>query len=167
MLNVDLRRLPKRIFTMAVCVLGATTSWAASQDQRLARLAEEVADKGWVAYSARSENGTWDLLVSQPDGSDRRNITHTSDLEEAGPRWSPDGTRLLYRAMPAGTTVHHDRWGFQGRQCRRTVTTWPPTQTRAGIGRGAAPRSIAFTLITCRSPSPRDTTCASVSDGVT
>ena len=42
-----------------------------------AELAEEVREKGWIVYSARSENGTWDLFLARPDGSQKRNITET------------------------------------------------------------------------------------------
>lgn len=77
-------------------------------------LAKEVADKGWLVYGARSENGTWDLFLSRPDGSQRRNITSTPDAEEAAPRFSPDGSKLLYRRLKRGAEINHDKWGFQG-----------------------------------------------------
>jgi len=77
-------------------------------------LAKEVADRGWLVYGARGDNGTWDLFLSRPDGSQRRNITNSPDAEEAAPRFSPDGTRLLYRRMNRGAEINHDKWGFQG-----------------------------------------------------
>jgi len=80
-----------------------------------AELAAEVADKGWIAYGARSENESWDLFLSRPDGSDRRNITNTPDFEEGAPRFFLDGSRMLYRRMPRGAVINHDGWGgFQG-----------------------------------------------------
>ena len=85
-----------------------------AQETGVAELAREVADKGWIAYSARSENGTWDLFVSRPNGSERRNMTNTSDLEEAAPRFSHDGTRMLYRRLPKGESIDHNLWGFRG-----------------------------------------------------
>ncbi len=77
-------------------------------------LAAEVAGQGRIVYCARAENGTWDLFVSRPDGSQRKNVTNTKDFEEAAPRWSPDGRRLLYRRIEAGAVIDHDKWGFQG-----------------------------------------------------
>lgn len=77
-------------------------------------LAEEVRDKGWIAFSARAENGTWDLYLMRPDGSDVKNITNTPDFEEAAPRFSPAGDRLLYRKLAKGAKIDHDKWGFQG-----------------------------------------------------
>ena len=63
---------------------------AAAPDARVDALKTEVAARGWIVYGARSDNGTWDLFLSRPDGSARRNITNTPDFEEAAPRFSPD-----------------------------------------------------------------------------
>jgi len=93
----------------------AVAAEEANRDERTAALAKEVGRKGWIVYGARSANGTWDLFLSRPDGSQRRNLTPTPDFEEGAPRFSPDGQRMLYRRTPKGTTISHDRWGFQGR----------------------------------------------------
>lgn len=86
-----------------------------TQDQRVASLAEELHNKGWIVYSSRSGNGSWDLFLSRPDGSQRKNITNTKDYEEAAPGFSPDSKKMLYRRLEKGTTINHDKWGFQGR----------------------------------------------------
>ncbi len=85
-----------------------------AQNERVAQLAKEVNNKGWIVYAARGENGTWDLFLMRPDGSRRRNVTNTPDYEEGGPRFSSDGKQLLYRRFAKGTVIHHDLWGFQG-----------------------------------------------------
>jgi Tol biopolymer transport system component len=96
-------------------LLTASAVVAAPADDRITQLAKEVGGKGWIVYASRSrESGTWDLFVMRPDGSGRRNITNTSDSEEGGPRFSPDGKRLLYRRFAKGSTIDHDLWGFQG-----------------------------------------------------
>lgn len=101
---------------LATAVLfAALASGQASREQQVADLAKEVAAKGWIAYVARGDNGTWDIFVMRPDGSQKRNITNTPDSEEAAPRFSPDGTRMLYRQLAKGSTIDHDRWGFQGK----------------------------------------------------
>jgi len=87
---------------------------ASTQDQRVVPLAEALRYKGWIVYCSRSGNGSWDLFLSRPDGSQRKNITHTKDYEEAGPRFSPDGKKMLYRRIKAGSVISHDKWGFQG-----------------------------------------------------
>ncbi len=83
-------------------------------DPRIADLAKEVHDKGWIVYGARSPQGDWDLFIMRPDGSDVRNLTNTPDFSEAAPRFSPDGKKLLYRRLPKKATIDHDNWGFQG-----------------------------------------------------
>ena len=111
------------ISTLPVCV-----AFAASGTQ-VAPLAQEVAQKGWIVYAARSaKNRTWDLFVMRPDGTHRRNITNTPDREEGGPRFSPDGKRLLYRNFPKGTVIHHDLWGFQGKLVIAAANGTNPTE---------------------------------------
>ena len=83
-------------------------------DPRVDALANEVRDKGWIIYSARTENGDWDLYMSRPDGSRRLNLTNSPDRHEMGARFSPDGKKLLYRRLAVGSTFHHLNWGLQG-----------------------------------------------------
>ena len=92
-----------------------TTTSQGAEDARVSLLAKEVGEKGWIAYSARSENGSWDLFLSRPDGSQCRNLTNTKDFEEAAPRFSLDGKKMLFRRLEKGAVIDHDRWGFQGR----------------------------------------------------
>ena len=40
-------------------------------DESASRLAGEVRTRGWIVYSARSEQGDWDLFACRPDGSGR------------------------------------------------------------------------------------------------
>lgn len=96
----------------AACLFGAGAGAADGGDVR--KLAEEVRDKGWLVYCARGGNGTWDLFASRPDGSAARNLTNTPDWEEAGPSFSNDGKKLLYRRLRKGAVIDHDLWGFQG-----------------------------------------------------
>jgi len=44
--------------------------------------------------------------VMRPDGSGRRALTDTPEFNEAGPRFSPDGKRLLYYRLPKGEAVN-------------------------------------------------------------
>ena len=109
----------KRILLVMIFVVSgfggfATAGVKATQDKRVSQLAMEVRDKGWIVYSARSQNGTWDLFLSRPDGSQRRNITNSPGFEDGAPRFSPDSKKLLYRRCQKGTVLNHDLWGFQG-----------------------------------------------------
>ena len=50
----------------------------------------------------------------RPDGSDIRNLTNTPEINEGLPRFSPDGTRILYRRIPIGERFDNNRHGMQG-----------------------------------------------------
>ena len=116
MLLRSLEMVTKQALWLLALVIGLllTCTVVAAQDDKVAQLAKEVSGKGWIVYASRGENGTWDLFLMRPDGSQRRNITNTPDYEEGGPRFSPDGKKLLYRRFAKGTVIHHDLWGFQG-----------------------------------------------------
>ncbi len=75
-------------------------------------LAKEVASKGWIVYSAKTEKGDWDLFLMRPDGSKRRNLTNTPETSEAAARFSPDGKKLLYYRMPKGETLDNNKYGL-------------------------------------------------------
>jgi len=110
------RRYFLTLFLMMAGWILPLVSWGQTRgEEELSRLREEVRGRGWIAYSARSDNGTWDVFLSRPDGSQRRNLTNTPDLEEAAPRFSPTGDQLLYRCLVKGTTINHDQYGVQGR----------------------------------------------------
>jgi len=110
----------KTIVFVAVFLLGillplAMVAQEQARDPRVGQLAREVAEKGWIAYSAKTKNGTWDVILSRPDGSNVRNLSNTPDFDEAAPRFSPDGKKMLYRRSKKGSQIDHDNWGFQGR----------------------------------------------------
>jgi Tol biopolymer transport system component len=75
-------------------------------------LAREVADKGWIVYSARTDRGDWDLFLMRPDGSIRRQVTQTAEYNEAAAKFSPDGTRILYYRMPKAEPLDNNRYGL-------------------------------------------------------
>ena len=50
----------------------------------------------------------------RPDGSHKRNITNTPNINEIGARLSPDGLKLLYRRVAPGVKIRHDAWGSLG-----------------------------------------------------
>jgi Tol biopolymer transport system component len=85
-----------------------------SPDPRSAALALEVRQKGWIVYGSRSTRGDWDLCLMRPDGSDIRDLTNTPDWNEGLPRFSPDGTFILYRRIPVGEQFDNNRHGIQG-----------------------------------------------------
>lgn len=74
-------------------------------------LAHELHHRGWLVFSARSDAGDWDLFVMRPDGTDRRPLTATREFNEAGGRFAPDGSRLLYYRLPAADAVDNNTYG--------------------------------------------------------
>lgn len=77
-------------------------------------LAKEVRGMGWIAFGARTGTGDWDLFVMRPDGAGPRNFTNTPDNNEASPRFSPDGRKVLYRRLAKGKQIDGNRYGMQG-----------------------------------------------------
>jgi Tol biopolymer transport system component len=86
----------------------------ASRNRSERALAAEVQGLGWIIYSARSEQGDWDLFACRPDGSEQRNLTRTPETNEAAPQFSRDGRRLLYRRLPLAESIDGNRYGAQG-----------------------------------------------------
>ncbi len=106
-----------RLFPMLGLLIGLILPvwcYAESSEAPEATLAKEIASKGWIAYSARAENGNWDIFLARPDGTQSRNITNTPDREDAAPLFSWDGKKVLYRSLAKGTEINHDKWGFDG-----------------------------------------------------
>jgi Tol biopolymer transport system component len=99
---------------IACTALLFATALAAADAAKIALLRREVAAKGWIVYSAKTDKGDWDLFLMRPDGSHRRNITNTPQFHEIGGRFSPDGKKILYRRIPPDVRVHHDWWGRAG-----------------------------------------------------
>lgn len=87
----------------------------AAPSPEVGRLAAEVRPLGWVAFSARSPRGDWDIYAMRPDGTDVRNLTNAPETEDFYPLFSRDGRQLLYRAMTRGQTVSGNDYGRQGR----------------------------------------------------
>ena len=107
------QHLPVVVFLAAGC---AVESLAANPDPTpdVRDLAKEVANKGWILFTAKTPQGDYDLFVSRPDGSSRRNVTRTPAWHEFGGRFSPDSRHMLYRRQKASGNINHDRWGAMG-----------------------------------------------------
>ena len=74
----------------------------------------EVCGKGWIAFSARSEKGDYDIFKMRPDGSSLTNLTQTPDLNEIYPLFSRDGKQILFRRVPRDHAIDGNAYGVQG-----------------------------------------------------
>src|SRR5438093_44868 len=97
------------IFILFLAFCGA--AFAADAPSRDAQLAAELHPRGWIAFSAQTLHGDWDLFLMRPDGSERRALTDTREFNEAGARFSPDGKRLLYYRMASSDAVDNNTYG--------------------------------------------------------
>jgi Tol biopolymer transport system component len=89
----------------------ATPTEPVKAPDEAAALAAEIRDKGWIAFSAPTADGGWDLFRMRPDGSDRKALTQTREYQEAGVRFSPDGKKILYYRIPRGQPVDNNTYG--------------------------------------------------------
>src|SRR5204863_6847135 len=99
---------------LALFLLPTTLARAADPSPEVTRLADEVRGKGWIVFSARSEQGDWDLFLRRPDGSQRRALSRTPEWNEAAPQFSRGATRLLYRRLKRDEKIEGNRYGEQG-----------------------------------------------------
>ena len=111
------RRMSCRCFGLALALLSVVNGAAASAAKLSAdevTLAAEVQAKGWIAFSSRSGQGTWEVALCRPDGSQLRSVTETSAFHEFSPLFSRDGRKILYRRIPRQETIDNNRHGEQG-----------------------------------------------------
>lgn len=69
------------------------------KDPQVKRLYNELADKGWIVYSARNDQGYYNLFISRPNGTGVRNITRTPTSHELGARLFDVGKRIFFRRL--------------------------------------------------------------------
>jgi Tol biopolymer transport system component len=96
-------------FVALLCLGQPSLSFGAASQE--GPLAAELHEKGWIAFSAQTAQGDWDLFLMRPDGSARRAITQTAQFNEAGARFSPDGKKLLYYRMASTDAVDNNTYG--------------------------------------------------------
>ncbi len=103
-------------------------------------------DGKWVTYVSHPEGAVW---RSRADGSDRLQLTYPPD-SAALPRWSPDGTQIVYSATRAGKPWKMFLISSQGGTPQELLAedvaeadaTWSPDGTRITFGRLSGELSI-------------------------
>ena len=138
------------------CLLAATTLFAADTS-RLALMDEfqlELAtdpqispDGKRVVYVRQFADVMGDrrhsnLWIVNYDGTDQRPLT-TGNFNDSSPRWSPDGTQLIYISNRDGSTQIYRRWMDTGQVAKITNLTQPPS----GLAWSPDGKSIAFVAL--------------------
>jgi len=59
-------------------------------------------DGSTIAFVS-DRSGNHDLWLMDSDGSNKRPLTTTPDVQEDNPNWSPDGTEVIFDACPASS----------------------------------------------------------------
>lgn len=93
-------------------IFAALTALAETSDE--AALRQEVRGKGWIVFSARSENGAYDIFKMLPDGSSQTNLTRTPEFSESYPLFSRDGKKILFRRVSRDQALDGNNYGVQG-----------------------------------------------------
>jgi TolB protein len=77
-----------------------------------------------IAYSARDQNGSVFLWISNADGTNQRQITHGTQ-----PRWSPDGRQLVYTTITQTSNRSYDVYTIDiGTNTQSQITSAPSNE---------------------------------------
>jgi Tol biopolymer transport system component len=94
-------------------------------------------DGGWIAYVTYPEGDVW---RSRVDGTDRLQLTFPP-LEGRLPRWSPDGTQIVFMALAPGRGTHIRIVAAQGGPSRDLL---PGDESHGEASWSADGRSLAL-----------------------
>ena len=87
------------------------------------------------------------LWIINFDGSDHRPLT-TGNYEDTSPRWSADGSQIIYISDREGSPQIYRRWMDTGQTAKLTNLAWPPS----GINWSPDGKMISFTGLVPEEP---------------
>jgi Tol biopolymer transport system component len=94
------RRMTRQMrgLTTLLVAAGLTTAFAATAtDARPTRPGSE----GKIAFASSEDDPGGDIWTMNADGSERVNLTPGRPEQDAGPNWSPDGSRIVFTSIAA------------------------------------------------------------------
>src|SRR4051794_28282674 len=81
---------------LSVVLLAAAAVTLSSQTSHAAPLREQLKELPFkVAYECYT-NDNWEIFVTQADGANPVNLTHSLKIHEHYPQVSPDGTKICF-----------------------------------------------------------------------
>jgi acylaminoacyl-peptidase len=87
------------------------------------------------------------LWIVNFDGTDHRPLT-TGNFNDTSPRWSPDGSQIIYLSNREGSSQIYRRWMDTGQTAKITSLT----QTPSGVAWSPDGKWISFTMLVPESP---------------
>jgi dipeptidyl aminopeptidase/acylaminoacyl peptidase len=90
----------------------------------------------------RSDTRKSNLWIINFDGTGHRPLT-TGNYNDSAPRWSPDGSQIIYLSNRDGTPQIYRRWMDTGQTAKLTNLTQPPS----GIAFSPDGKWISFTML--------------------
>jgi len=107
-----------------------------------------------LAFSASTDYGSEEIFLVNADGSDLTNLTN-SEFSDWSPRWSPDGSQIVYQTLAADTWEILSRPTAGGEATHLTSNTdtlwgtnpiWSPDGTRIVFHNGSGSAGEIYTL---------------------
>ncbi|HEX8581627.1 MAG TPA: hypothetical protein VF640_04835 [Acidimicrobiales bacterium] len=94
--------------------------------------ADDVAPNGQIAFASSEWCCSNDIYVVNPDGTGLTNLTNTPEINEAGPKWSPDGTKIAYSRPDTAWDWSSNVWVMNADGSGQTALTTNPDQDYMG-----------------------------------
>ena len=157
-----------RVFLQRRSILAAGIVVTAVVALSATRLEAQTAVNGQIAYVASGPSTIpfgppmqTDIWVMNADGSNPRNLTNTSEVDEFTPAWSPDGTRIAYISDAFTQTLsvmNADGSNQTPIATGATFPTWNPAGTEIAYVRGRDGLPVNIVIRTLATGAERDVT---------
>ena len=143
-------------FTAALCALGAVE--AAAQTAVNGQIAYVASGPSTIPFGSTTQTDIW---VMNADGTNPRNLTNTSDIDEFTPAWSPDGTRIAFISdafTQTLTVMGADGSNPTPLATGATFPTWNPAGTEIAYVRGRDGLPVNIVIRTLATGAEREVT---------